>query len=92
MMHLGLAKLASASVTVSSRKITVAIGLAIIFLVILDLLVTRQVLPYTTDVESILFISTVVVGYGFGLWILLGYTRRVSDCRCITFDIENERS
>ena len=66
MMHVNLAKLASASVTVNSRKITVVIGLAIIFLVILDLLVTRQVLPYTTDVETTLFISTVVVGYGFG--------------------------
>ena len=79
MMHVNLAKLALASVTVNSRKITVVIGLAIIFLVILDLLVTRQVLPYTTDVETTLFISTVVVGYGFGSWILLGYTRKVSE-------------
>ena len=79
MMHEDLTKLASASVTVNSRKITVVIGLAIIFLVILDLLVTRQVLPYTTDVETTLFIATVVVGYGFGSWILLGYTRRVSE-------------
>jgi hypothetical protein len=79
MMHDDLTKLASASVTVNSRKITVVIGLAIIFLVILDLLVTRQVLPYTTDVETTLFIATVVVGYGFGSWILLGYTRRVSE-------------
>ena len=79
MKHVDLAKLASASVTVNSRKITVVIGLAIIFLVILDLLVTRQVLPYTTDVETTLFISTVVVGYGLGSWILLGYTRKVSE-------------
>jgi hypothetical protein len=79
MMHEDLTRLASASVTVNSRKITVVIGLAIIFLVILDLLVTRQVLPYTTDVETTLFIATVVVGYGFGSWILLGYTRRVSE-------------
>lgn len=79
MMHEDLTKLASASVTVNSRKITVVIGLAIIFLVILDLLVTRQVLPYTTDVETTLFIATVVVGYGLGSWILLGYTRRVSE-------------
>jgi hypothetical protein len=78
-MHEDLTKLASASVTVNSRRITVVVGLAIIFLVILDLLVTRQVLPYTTDVETTLFIATVVVGYGFGSWILLGYTRRVSE-------------
>ena len=79
MMHEDLTKLTSAPVTVNSRKITVVIGLAIIFLVILDLLVTRQVLPYTTDVETTLFIATVVVGYGFGSWILLGYTRKVSE-------------
>jgi hypothetical protein len=79
MRYVDLNKLASASVTINSRKLTVVMGLAIIFLVILDLLVTRQVLPYTADVETTLFISTVVVGYGFGSWILLGYTKRVSE-------------
>ncbi|MGB8085396.1 MAG: hypothetical protein WCF07_03805 [Nitrososphaeraceae archaeon] len=74
-----MTRLASVSVTFNSRKITVAIGLAIIFLVILDLLVTRQILPYSTDVETTLFMSTVVVGYGLGSWILLGYTRKVSE-------------
>ena len=80
LMHVDLTRLASASVTVNSRKITVVIGLAILFLVILDLLVTRQVLPYNTDVETTLFMSTVVVGYGLRIFrILLGYTRRVSE-------------
>ncbi len=78
-LHVDLTRLASVSVTFNSRKITVVIGLAIIFLVILDLLVTRQILPYSTDVETTLFMSTVVVGYGLGSWILLGYTRKVSE-------------
>ena len=78
-LHVDLTRLASVSVTFNSRKITVVIGLAIIFLVILDLLVTRQILPYSTDVETTLFMLTVVVGYGLGSWILLGYTRKVSE-------------
>ena len=78
-LHVDLTRLASVSVTFNSRKITVVIGLAIIFLVILDLLITRQILPYSTGVETTLFMSTVVVGYGLGSWILLGYTRKVSE-------------
>ncbi len=53
-------------------------GIVIIFLVIIDLLVTRQVLPAYKDIEVILFVLTVTIGYGIGSWILLGYTKRVS--------------
>ena len=60
-LHADLTRLAYVSVTLNSRKITLVIGLAIIFLVILDP-VTRQILPYSTDVETTLFMSTVVVG------------------------------
>jgi hypothetical protein len=59
-------------------KVAVSVGIAIIFLVIIDLLVTRQILPNYRPVEIILFILTVVVGYGLGSWILLWYTKRVS--------------
>ena len=47
-------------------------GFAIIFLVIIDLLVTRQVLPAYKNIEVILFVLTVTIGYGVGSWILLG--------------------
>jgi hypothetical protein len=59
-------------------KVAVSVGTAIIFLVIIDLLVTRQVLPNYRPVEVLFFILTVVIGYGFGSWILLWYTKRVS--------------
>jgi hypothetical protein len=62
----------------SSMKVAVSVGTAIIFLVIIDLLVTRQVLPNYRPAEVIFFILTVVVGYGFGSWSLLWYTKRVS--------------
>ena len=61
-----------------SRKAAVLAGIVIIFLVIIDLLVTRQVLPAYKDNEVILFVLTVTIGYGIGSWILLGYTKRVS--------------
>src|SRR5712691_2818336 len=62
----------------SNRSISVAIAVVVIFLVIIDLLMTRQILPYTNDTEVIMFILTVIIGYGIGSWILLGYTKRVS--------------
>jgi magnesium-transporting ATPase (P-type) len=69
-------------VPVSSRKLFSAIASIIIVLVILDLLTTRQVLPYgtvtTSIIEIILFVLTVVVGYGIGSWILLVYTKKIS--------------
>jgi hypothetical protein len=61
-----------------SRKAAVLVGIVIIFLVIIDLLVTRQVLPAYKDIEVILFVLTVTIGYGIASWILLGYTKRVS--------------
>jgi hypothetical protein len=63
---------------VSNRKISVIVGFVVTLLVIIDLLMTRQILPYTSDTEAVMFILTVFVGYGLGSWVLLGYTKRVS--------------
>jgi hypothetical protein len=67
---------------VNNRKIFSAIASIIVILVILDLLTTRQVLPYgtvtTSIMEIILFVLTVVVGYGIGFSILLAYTKKVT--------------
>ena len=51
-----------------NRKLPVIIGIIIIFIVIIDLLMTRQVLPYTDDMETLMFILTVIIGYGVGSW------------------------
>ena len=61
-----------------NRKIPVIIGIIIIFIVIIDLLMTRQILPYTDDMETLMFILTVFIGYGVGSWLLLGYITQVS--------------
>jgi hypothetical protein len=73
-----LAKLEPVVSAVSSRKAAVLVGIVIIFLVIIDLLVTRQVLPSYRNIEIVIFILTVTIGYGIGSWILLGYIGRVS--------------
>src|SRR6266487_1650115 len=62
-----------------SRKISVAVGTGVIFLVIIDLLMTPQILPYTNDIEVFMFILTVIIAYGIGSWILLGHTRGISN-------------
>jgi hypothetical protein len=60
------------------RKISVIVGALAIFLVSIDLLMSRQILPYTNETEVVMFILTVIIGYGIGSWVLLGYTKRVS--------------
>jgi hypothetical protein len=65
--------------TLTSRKASVTVGIAIIFIVIIDLLTTRQILPYNNDMEALIFILTIVIGYGIGSWILLSFTKRVSE-------------
>ncbi|MDQ6668729.1 MAG: ATP-binding protein [Thermoproteota archaeon] len=62
----------------NSRKISIATALAIIVLVILDLLATRQILYLDSTSQTTLFILTVIIAYGIGSWILLEYTRRVT--------------
>lgn len=61
---------------IRSRKIAVITACVVIFLVVVDLLISRQIVPYNNTSETIVFILTVVVAYGIGSWILLGYTRQ----------------
>jgi hypothetical protein len=61
-----------------NKKITVLTGVVIIAIVIIDLLMTRQILPYTYNMEVIMFIFTIAIGYGIGAWILLRYTTQLS--------------
>ncbi len=63
---------------VSNKKVPVVTGAVIIFLVIIDLLLTRQILPYNNDTDFIMFILTVVIGYGVGSFILLRYAAGIS--------------
>lgn len=67
---------------VTSRKVFSITASLIIVLAILDLLTTRQILSYGTAssniMETMLFVLTVLFGYGIGSWILLTYTKKTS--------------
>jgi hypothetical protein len=72
-----LANWEQAALAISSRKAAVLVGTLIILLVIINLLVTRQVLSAYKDIEVTVFVLTVTFGYGVGSWVLLRYTERV---------------
>lgn len=61
---------------IRSRKIAVITACIVIFLVVVDLLMTRQIVPYNNTSETVMFILTVVAAYGIGSWILLGFTKQ----------------
>jgi signal transduction histidine kinase len=61
-----------------SRKVAIATAAVITILVITDLLATRQVLYLDNTGQTALFILTVIIAYGIGSWILLGYTKHVT--------------
>ena len=61
-----------------SRKVAIATAAVITILVIIDLLATRQVLYLDNTGQTTLFILTVVIAYGIGSWILLGYTKHIT--------------
>ena len=63
---------------IRSRKVAVITACVVlpVLLVVVDLLMTRQILPYNDTSETVMFILTVAVAYGVGSWILLGYTKQ----------------
>src|SRR5262249_41955526 len=62
----------------TGRSSAIIVSSIVIVIIILDLLMTRQLLPYDTNVEMIMFTLTVVIGYGIGSWILFAYTTKIS--------------
>src|SRR5215207_4965546 len=67
----------SSGTNISRRAVIITASIMIV-IVILDLLMTRQLLPYNTTSETIMFVLTVIVGYGIGSWILFVYTTKIS--------------
>lgn len=63
---------------VTDRKPVIGVAVAIIALVIIDLLATRQILYFDNTGQTTIFVLTVIIAYGIGSWVLLGYTRHIS--------------
>ncbi|WP_161486305.1 sensor histidine kinase [Candidatus Nitrosocosmicus hydrocola] len=53
-------------------------GVLIIIIVIIDLLMTRQLLNYDSVSGNIMFICTIIIGYAIGSFILLRFAHKVS--------------
>jgi hypothetical protein len=66
------------SLPLSGRKLAIVVSASTIILIILDLLMTRQLMPYNNEMETVMFGMTVVVGYGLTSWIILAYTTKIS--------------
>ncbi len=71
-------KLSLLAIQEKNRKIPIAIGIAIIFIVIIDLLMSRQLLPYDNITSTLMYILTLSGGYAIGSWILLEYSHNIS--------------
>ena len=64
---------------VTSRKASIAISAAIIALLSLILFSVRQnILTYDNTSETVYFVLTVVIAYGIGSWLLLGYVKQTT--------------
>src|ERR687892_1597451 len=62
---------------VTSRKATIAISAVIITLLSVILFSVRQnILTYDNTLETVYFILIVVIAYGIGSWLLLGYLKQ----------------
>jgi hypothetical protein len=61
-----------------TRRVVIITASIMIVIIILELLMTRQLLPYNTTSETVMFVLTVIVGYGIGSWILFVYTTKTS--------------
>jgi hypothetical protein len=68
----------SLAAILNGRQVTICTAAAIIILIIVDLFATRQIIYLDNKSEIILFALAVIIGYGLGSWILLGYARRVT--------------
>ena len=73
-----MANLSDVMLTITSRKAIVMNGIAMVLLVIIDLLMTRQILPRGREAEDIMFILTVIICYGVGSWLFFKFTERIS--------------
>src|SRR5690606_13412241 len=63
----------------TSRKIVIISAMAIIAVVIVDILATRQMFPYDASSGAAIFaLNIIIVAYGIGSYIITRYVGRVS--------------
>ncbi|MGH9978976.1 MAG: hypothetical protein ACRD8Z_24570, partial [Nitrososphaeraceae archaeon] len=63
---------------VTLRKIAISVAGVLIVLAVFALLTTRQIIFFDDNLQTLLFLLVVTLGFGIGSWILLEYTKRTS--------------
>ena len=72
-------RLEDTSISLRSKTKQAILTAAIVtVLVTIDLLATRQVIRVDSFSEPVIFILTVVIGYGIGSWVLFVYTSQIT--------------
>src|SRR5687768_1251068 len=68
------------SSSAASRKACFAVAIAVVLLIVIDNYFTTSLdySSFNSILRSVLFMTTVVVGYALGSWFLLGYAKRMS--------------
>ncbi|MEW6604068.1 MAG: hypothetical protein AB1351_05190 [Thermoproteota archaeon] len=62
----------------ASRRIVIISAMAIMTVVIVDILATRQMFSYDTTSGAAIFALNIIVAYGFGSYVVMRYVGRVS--------------
>ena len=63
---------------VTVRKIVISVAGVLVVLAVFALLTTRQIIFFDNNLQTLLFLLVVILGFGVGSWILLEYTKRTS--------------
>ena len=63
---------------VTLRKLAISVAGVLVVLAILALFTTRQIIFFDNNLQTLLFLLVVTLGFGVGSWILLEYTKRTS--------------
>lgn len=62
----------------SNTRIAIASGIVLTIIVSCGLLMTRQILFFNVNLETLFFAIAILVGYGVVSWILLKYTEKIT--------------
>lgn len=73
-----MSKHSSSNSSKSDRKIAIVAAMFVIGIIIIDLLATRQMLPYDNFSGLIIFALNIAIAYGIGSYFILRYIKRVS--------------
>lgn len=73
-----ISQLPNMSLFGSNNKLPIGFGALIVVLVIIDLLMTRRIIPYDNESGFVMFVLTTFLGYGVGSLILLIYANDAS--------------